>query len=155
MQQGEESATEAEFGQDEYLAAGCISACSHEVDQVCVPDLDQSCDLSLELFGQVVLPRILAIVRKLKLFDGDIILLVCGLEDISTCSGTYLLFKSYVADIYAEVIRSLLELHVQNIASLLSLCHLGRVMLMSSAVSASYRPIRLTLLALCLGVRSL
>ena len=97
-----------------------------------MPHLDQCCDLSLELLCQVVLSRVLAIVGKFKLFDGDIIFFVCGLEDVSARTGAYLLFQIDVIYIDSEVVCSLLELHVQNIASLLSLSRLCRVILLST-----------------------
>ena len=112
-----------------------------------MPNLDQCCDLSLELLCQVVLSRVLAIVGKFKLFDCDIIFFVSGLENISTSTGTDLFFQIDVIYIYSEVVCTLLELHVQNIACLLSLSRLCRVILLRSG---SLRSIRLALLALLL-----
>ena len=117
-----------------------------------MPNLDQCCDLSLELLCQVVLSRVLAIVGEFKLFDCDIIFFVCGFEDISTRTCTNLLFQIDVIYIDSEVVCTLLELHVQYIACLLSLSRLCRVILLRSG---SLRSIRLALLALLLRVRPL
>ena len=50
MQQTEKSASEAKFGQDEHLATLVVCAGTHEVYKVCMSNLDQGGNLSLELF---------------------------------------------------------------------------------------------------------
>ena len=109
------------------MATLVIRACSHEIDQVSMSDFDQSSDFSLEFLSQVGLACILSIVDKLELFHCDIILLICGLENVSARPSADLLLKPDVMNVDSKVILTLLELSCENITSLLSLCLLTRV----------------------------
>ena len=121
MQQREKSAAKTEFGQDEHMASLVIRARTHEIDQVRMADFDESRDFSLKLFSQVSLACILSIVDKLELLHGNIILLIGGLEDVSTRPGANLLLKPDVLDADPEVILALLELTAEDITRLLCL----------------------------------
>lgn len=127
MQQREDCAAEAKLSQDEHIASLAVSASAHEIDQVGVSDLDQSRNLPLKLFRQVVLPHVLSIVRKFQLFHSNIVFFVCRFEHISRRACTDLFFKSDVTEIDPEVLLALLELLDQDVTGLLSLRGLIRV----------------------------
>ena len=97
-----------------------------------MPYLDQGRDLSLELLSQVVLSCILPIVRKLELFDSNIVLFVSGFIHISAGTGANLFLKGDVSNVDAEIVLTLLELHVENVTRLLRLSSLAGVLAPSS-----------------------
>ena len=121
VQQREQSPSETELCQDKHMAALVVCARSHKVHQIGVADLDQRGYLAFKLFGQVVLARVLPIVRKLELLDGDVVFFVSRLEHIGTRTRSNLLLESDVVQIYPEVILGLLELFAEDFARLLGL----------------------------------
>ena len=91
------------------------------------------------------------IVRELKLFDGNIVFLVCSFEHVSAGTGADLLLKDNVSDADTEVVLALLELRVKNVTRLLRLSRLARVL----AATTHRVSVRLALLTLRLRVHSL
>ena len=91
------------------------------------------------------------IVRELKLFDGNIVFLVCSFEHVSTSTGADLLLKDNVSDADTEVVLTLLELRVKNVTRLLRLSRLARVL----AATTHRVSVRLALLTLRLRVHPL
>ena len=159
MQQREESAAKTKFGQDEHMAPLVIRARTHEIDQVRMADFDEGRNFSLKLFSQVGLACVLSIVDKLELLHSDIILLISGLENVSTCSSTDLFLKSDVKNVDPKVVLAFLELATEDITRLLSLCLLTWVHTGGAspwAILGWYSTLlRLTLRAHMLGVHSL
>ena len=136
-----------------------IRARTHEIDQVSMADFDKSCYFSLEFFSQVGLACILSIVDKLKLLHSDIILLIGGLENISTCSSADLFLKPDVKNVDPKVVLAFLELATKDITRLLRLCLLTWVHTGGAspwAILGWYSTLlRLTLRAHMLGVHPL
>ena len=121
-----------------------INASTHEVDKVRVSDLDQSDNLSLKLLREVIFSQILPIVRKFKLFDGNIVLFVGRFKNVGAGARSDLLLKVDVAGIDPEVVLPHLKLLRENAARLLRLGHLARVNRSSRAkTAATLEPVRI------------
>ena len=92
-----------------------------------MPNFNQGSDFALEFFCQIIFPRVLSIVCKLKLFHGNVVFLVGCLKDICRSTSSDLPFKSNVINVDPEMILIFLELLVKNVTCLLRLSHLAWV----------------------------
>ena len=103
MEQIEEGTSETELSENEHISILVTDTGSHEVNKVCMSDLNECGYLTLEFFREISLACVLTMVRKFEFLDSDVVLFVGCFVDVRAGTSANLFLKLDVLYSYSEV----------------------------------------------------